>query len=314
MKRATSRSGVAVTFVFTVAGVAWAKVPKIPGTFNRVSIQSESASGAALAPQGAAPELLSVTPNSAPPGGSGDLVLTGKNFVQGVNLRIGCKDSQNVHIDSMKIESPERAVAHVTFPDDLPEGPCDFYLEFTRGTNNEILPSIEGTREVVQAKSVSFNVSNSSTAMGVGLGEYALIAQADLDAFATIDSAQANAQKMAADVQSGKVNPMDPEFMKKMQEAAMQMAKLAQQGQKSAQSQVIGELLVKASTVSFVQDGKTIFNEPVSKVKEVTLIHNPMDSSGKIFRIDFSDGKTYGLGADKSNTMDLAAFKKKLGK
>lgn len=311
MKRTSFRFAGAFLFVTFVAGGGWAQFPKIP---KKLPGQSNSKSEDAKSPRGPVPELTSVTPNSAPPGGSGELTLTGKNLAEGVHLRIGCNNSGNVHIDSIKIESSERAVAHVTFPANMNEGPCDFYLEFVRGANSEILPSAQGTPEVVQVKSVSFGVANSSTSMPVGLGEFSLVPDDDLKALATMDAAQSNAQKMAADVQSGKINPMDPDFMKKMQEAAMQMAKMAQQGQKSEQNSVKGELLLKAGSVSFVQEGKTIFNQPVSKVKEITQIHDPMGSSNKIFRIAFSDGKAYGLRAPQSSPAALDNLKKRLGK
>ncbi|HLY61374.1 MAG TPA: hypothetical protein VKV95_11545 [Terriglobia bacterium] len=265
-------------------------------------------------PKGPVPEISGVTPNSVPPGGSGDLVITGKNLAPGVSLRIGCKDSRNAHIDSFKIESPARAVAHVTLPESVPEGPCDVYLEFVRGPGSEILPSVQGTPEVVQVKSVNFGVSNSSTSMPVGLGEFSLVPDDDLKALATMDAAQASAQKMADDVKSGKVNPMDPDFMKKMQEAAMQMGKMAQQGQKFAQDGVKGELLLRSGSVSFVQEGKTIFNQPISKVQDITQIQDPMGSSYKIFRLAFSDGKVYGLRAPQSSPAKLDNLKKKLGK
>ena len=131
---------------------------------------------------------------------------------------------------------------------------------------------------------------------------------------ATLNAAQVNAKKLTEDLQSGKVNPMDPEFIKKMQEAAVQMSKMTQMSQRPAPSNVKGQLVLKTGAVNFVQEGKTIFDQPTSNIKEISEIHDPMGSYNKIFRIAFSDGKAYGFGAASSSAMDLDKLKKKLGK
>jgi len=312
MKRTSFRFAVIILLACAFAGITWAQFPKIPKIMKKLPGQSKSDD--AKSPQGPMPALTSITPDSAPPGGSGDLVLAGKNLVEGVRLRMGCTGSGFVHIDSIKIESSERAVAHVSFPDDLKEGPCEIYLEFVRGANSEIQPSTEGTPEVVQVRSVSFGISNSSTSMPVGLGAFSLLSDQDLNDIAAMDKAKADSEKMAADMQAGKINMMDPDFIKKMQANAMIMQKMVTRAQQPKKDTVKGFLLLSAGSVSFVLEGKTIFNQPVSKLKEVNQIEDPMDSSSKILRVAFSDGKAYGLKAASSSSEDLDRVKKKLGK
>jgi hypothetical protein len=312
MKRTNYRFALVFLLATLVPAGAWAQFPKIPKISKKLPGQSKSDD--AKTPQGPLPELTSVTPDSVPPGGSGELVLAGKNLVDGVRVRIGCKDYQNLHIDSIKIESRERANAHVTIPDTMGEGPCEIFLEFVRGGDGEIMPSAEGTPEIVQARSISFSVSNASTSMPVGLGGYFLVPEDDLIAMAAMAQAQADAHKMTADMQSGKANMMDPDFIKKMQEAAMVMSKMAQRSQQPQQDGPLGFLLLKGGSVSFVLEGKTIFDQPVSNVKEISKIEDSLRGSSSIFRIAFKDGKAYGLRAPQSGHLDLDQLKKKLGK
>jgi hypothetical protein len=312
MKRTSFRFAVAYLCVCAFAGSTWAQFPKIPKVLKKLPGQSKPDD--AKSPQGPMPELTSVTPDNAPPGGSGDLILVGKTFAEGLRLRIGCKDYQNIHIDTIKIENRERAIAHVTIPDSVPEGTCEFFLEFVRGVDGEIMPSTEGTPEVVQARAITFAISNTSTSFPVGLGEYSLLSDEDLNDIATMAKTQAESQKLAADMQAGKVNMMDPDFIKKMQANAVLMTKMAQRAQKPQQDGAKGSLLLKGGSVSFVLAGKTIFDQPVSKLKEITEIQAIFGSGGTVYRFEFSDGKAYGLKPPQSNHVALDELKKKLGK
>lgn len=73
-------------------------------------------------------ELMEVTPDSAPPGGYGQLVLTGKNFICSLPIRISCRGDVNPAVQSLKVEAPGRAVARIKVPLDVKEGPCSFLL------------------------------------------------------------------------------------------------------------------------------------------------------------------------------------------
>ena len=313
MRDVRIRVAVVTMFVLAVAGAAWAQFPKLPKITKKLPGQSDSKTQEQK-PKGPVPEISSIEPNSAPPGGAGDLVLTGKNFANGMGVRISCKDSVSPHIDSLKVESPERAVAHVTFPDNLEDGPCEIYVDYVMGSDNEILPSREGTPEVVQMRSASFTATNSSTSLPVGLGEFGLVPEEELKDREKMGKSTMDMKKMAEDIQSGKVNPMDPEFMKKMQEASMAMSKMAQQTTAKAQKRVKGFLTLKSSSLTFTQEGKTVFTEPVSKVKEIADVADPMGQSQKTFKISFSDGKTYGFEYDNSGSGNVEKIRKKLGK
>ncbi len=313
MKDVRIRITMGIMFVFTVACAAWAQFPKIPKISKKLPGQSDSKAQEQKS-KGPVPEITSVSPDSAPPGGAGELVLTGKNFAEGMGVRFSCKDSASPHIDSLKVESAGRAVAHVAFPDNLEDGPCDIYVDYVMGNNNEILPSREGTPEVAQMRSATFTASSSSTTLPVGLGEFGLVPEAELKDLEKVGKSSVDMEQMAKDIQSGKVNPMDPDFIKKMQEASMAMSKMAQQAGTSAQKRVKGYLSLKGTSLSFTQEGKTVFTEPVSKVKEVAEVKDPMGRSGKIFKIAFADGKTYGFESDQSGSGVTERIKKRLGK
>jgi len=97
-------------------GAAQFRLPKVPGNSNKETKPSQSGS----------PEVSTVSPDSAPPGGHGEVVLTGKNFQRDptVQYQLKCKGA-DFSLQSAKAESDTRLVAQVTAPLNVEEGPCD---------------------------------------------------------------------------------------------------------------------------------------------------------------------------------------------
>jgi hypothetical protein len=234
------------------AGTAWAAqfhMPKIPKIGKSKPAEQKKEAAAPL------PELTAISPNSASPGGEGDLVLTGKNFTVGTGLRMSCSDTQPA-LSNFKVESPTRAVAHIRFGFDTKQGPCEIYLESRPTTTNaqgEITASTSGTVEVVQVKSVSFAIAPSS-AMPAALPV----------------------------IYVGEGNMEFMQIMMKMQQAM--------QGSWNDSGKPL--LYVSKNDVKLMQGGKTVFDEPASGIKEVGLMSMMGQSTG-VFRLVCSSGKIY---------------------
>jgi hypothetical protein len=97
-------------------GYAQFHVPKIPGT-QKTSETKPS--------RGSTVEVVSsASPESAPPGGHGQITLTGQNFKEGMKIQFACKGA-DFPADSSKVESPTRLVVQISVPVSAQEGPCD---------------------------------------------------------------------------------------------------------------------------------------------------------------------------------------------
>jgi hypothetical protein len=96
------------------------KIPKLDKSQPQPAEQKKEA--AALAP-----ELTSISRNSASPGAEGDLALPGKEFNAGTELRMNC-GGETPTLTNFKVESETRATVHVRFGLDTREGPCEIYL------------------------------------------------------------------------------------------------------------------------------------------------------------------------------------------
>jgi hypothetical protein len=266
----------AVIFAFALSATAWAAqfhLPKIPKLGK-----SEPAQQQKKAEAGPAPEVTSIEPNSASPGAEGDVVLTGKNFTAGTSLRMNCPEEAPL-IQSFKVESATRAVAHIKFPFGVKEGPCEIFIEVRPVPgNSEIAPSSVGTTEVVQVKTVSFTISMSS-AMPMAL-PVIYIGEGNMD------------------------------FM-----AVMMKVQQAMQGSWNDSGKPL--LRVTKSELKLVEGEKTVFTEPASGVKEIGQMSMAGQSVG-VFRIVCTDGKIYnfmeqtGQGLDKGQTVSI--LKSMLGK
>ncbi len=259
-----------VIFVFALSAPVWAAqfhLPKLPKVGKSEPAQQKSAP----APTGPLPEVTSIDPTSASAGSEGDLVLTGKNFTKGMRLRMNCPE-EAPSIQSFKVESDTRAVAHVKFGFNTKEGPCEIYIEAVPGGSGEIAASSAGTPQIVQVKTVSFTIAKSS-ALPLALPVMYL--------------GEGNMDFMAA--------------MMKMQQAM--------QGSWDNSGKPL--LHASKSEVKLTQGEKTVFTEPASNVKEVGEMSMGGQSVG-IFRIVFTDGKIHnfmeqsGEGApSKGKTVDV---------
>lgn len=253
------------------------KIPKLPGQKENKPSQESKPKKAESLP---APELTAITPDAAPPGGAGELVLTGKNFTPGMNIRFNCKGGVNPHIESFKVENSSRAVANVSLPLNAAECPCEMFLERTAG-GSETGESQSGTKEVFQvpASGPKFAISNSGS-LPVSV-DVVLLAEGNQDF---------------------------PQLMMKLQQAMMPGF-----GEKAEKT----TLLLAPDTVKYVRGQTTLFSEPTSAVKAVEEM-SMMGQSMGIFRIEFKDGKIYNfMGAQGGSGDSKKAgeiVKKRLGK
>jgi hypothetical protein len=103
-------------------GAAQFHLPKIPGIAK--TKPDKPGSPEVKPSRGGTAEVVSMmSPDSAPPGGRGEVVMTGENFKDGMRIEFNCKGAQ-FSPDSIKVESPTRLVAQVTIPVKAEEGPC----------------------------------------------------------------------------------------------------------------------------------------------------------------------------------------------
>ena len=218
------------------------------------------------------PEVTEISPNSASPGAEGGVVLTGKNFAAGTGLRMNC-GGETPSITNFKVESPTRATAHLRFPFDMKQGPCDIYLEVRPVSNaqGEISASSAGSVEVTQVKAVGFSIS--------------------------IPSAMPMALPVIY-IGEGEMQFMD--VMMKVQQAM--------QGSWSDSGKPL--LYVAKSEVKLKQGDKTVFAEPGSNVKEVGQM-SMMGQNVGVFRLVCTDGKIYNFmeqesdGLPKGRTVEI---------
>ncbi len=250
------------------------KIPKLPGQKENKPAQENKVRKMAGLP---APELTAITPDAAPPGGAGELVLTGKNFTPGMSLRFNCKGGVNPHVESLKVEDSGKAVAQVSLAFNAKESPCEMFLERPEG-GAETAESDYGSREVFQVpdSGPKFAISNAG---GLPVGVDALLLAEGNQEF--------------------------PQLMAKMQQAMM--PGFGEKGQKTS-------LLFTSDTVKYVRGQATLFSEPTSAVKAVEEM-NMMGQSTGIFRIEFQDGKIYNFMGTTGDSKKTAEFvKKRLGK
>ena len=253
------------------------KLPKMPG-----QKQTKPAPGA-KSPSAPPPELTSITPDSAPPGGFGEMVLAGKNFTPGMRLHLSCQGGE-IQSKGFKVETAERATGQISVPGATSEGPCQMELVRILGmTGSETEDSQKGTPEVFQVSEggPTFRISSSGK-MPVGI-ELVLMGEGDLNYMDIM-------QKMAKEAQGG----FGPGKMKK------------------------GQLLLAPDSVKYVQEDNTVFSAPPSSVKsvdEMTMMGQPTG----IFRIVFANGKIYNFqfqagGGEKKGHEQFLMIKKRLGK
>ena len=136
------------------AQVGLPKLPGIPKGTKKETKPSPPESPEITPSAGGSIEVLSMmSPDAAPPGGMGDVVVTGDLFKGGKDLEFHCQGAE-FKPDSIKVESPKRVVARIHVPVTAQEGPC--------GTSLRSMPGKE-----------PFRISNSAS-MPIGVGAYML--------------------------------------------------------------------------------------------------------------------------------------------
>jgi hypothetical protein len=130
---------VGAIFVYTATastGAAQFRLPKIPKTpkvSKKEAKPSEPATPEIKPSKGATIEVLSaISPDAAPPGGYGKVVVTGDFFKDGMSFEFRCEGAE-FKPDSIKVESPKRLVAQIHVPVNAQEGPCGTSLRSMPG-------------------------------------------------------------------------------------------------------------------------------------------------------------------------------------
>ena len=120
------------------ASTAWAqfglpkiKLPKVLQPKSKETGPSKQATPETSASGSGSPEISMLAPDVAPPGGSLNVVLTGKALSEDMSLSFSCVGSE-FSPASVKVESPTRAVARVNVPLDAQDGPCGVNMRFTQ--------------------------------------------------------------------------------------------------------------------------------------------------------------------------------------
>jgi hypothetical protein len=146
-------AGVMMAVVLAIStGYAQFHVPKIPGAQKTSETKPSRASTVEV--------VSSANPESAPPGGHGQVVLTGQNFKDGMKLQFNCKGA-NFPADSTKVDSPTRLEAQITVPVGAQEGPCDT-------SDSSTFPSQIGKGTFAISNSANMPIAISLALMGEG--------------------------------------------------------------------------------------------------------------------------------------------------
>jgi hypothetical protein len=260
---------------FAQFGLKLPKIPKVGKKDKEKAKESERP----------APQISKITPDSAPPGGLGELVLIGKNLTPDIRFRLRCPGGE-VSAKGFKVESAERATVQLKVPEDTGEGACAMDLVRVQGAPppeaNETDEVPAGTPEIttIEDSAGLFKISNSGT-LPVGL-EVILFGEGDMNFMEMMQKIQ---QEMVGGSTSAKMKP--------------------------------GQLLIMPDSLKYLQDGQTVFAEPPSAVKsvdEMTMMGEPQG----VFRIVFNNGKIYNfsaLGMNKEvSHKDVQLLKRRLGK
>ena len=265
------------------------KIPKVPG----VSKEQPKAP-ATSAPQVPVPEITSISPKEVPPGWSGEIVLTGRNFPKTMTLRPDCGDSA-VSWKEFKVESPERAVQSIAVRLDAEDKGCQIYIAYqpSVAANSEIAPSQPGTVEVVQVKAATFGVSAAST-LAVARGA-CLMGEGPIGGGE--DPASRYEAYLNLQIEFQKKFVTNPGFLQEC------------------------HMYVSPDSVKYVQSGKTVFEKPASSVAKVEKFSMPTpfgDQPTDVFSITWADGKVQnfmGMNQDSAPaSMAYDDLKKKLNK
>ncbi len=270
--RRSIRCAILALFVLACVSLGWSqfpRLPKLPKTLPGMGAEDEIAQGkktkgttggpSRAASKLPAPELTGISPDSVPPGGTGELALTGSNFTEDMCMQIDC-GKVGVHVKNFKLASSTRAVAQIQTPFKAQDGQCKLALVRRPGgcKPSETEESAQATPEVFQvpAGGPTFSVSSSAN-MPVSV-PVAYLGEGELDMMSM-------GTKMAGAVGGG----------------------FGDQGEQTL-------LLLTADSVKCTQGSTTHFAGARSAVKAVQEMRMQGQSIG-VFRIVFNNGRTYNL-------------------
>ena len=257
-------------------GLPKVKIPKLPGQKTSTTAKTSNDTKSSLPP----PEVTTIEPESGPPGGSGQITLTGKNFNSNLRLALNCTEG-SIPVTQFQVVSPERATFTTAIPANSKEQACGLqFTHYDKVGGSDDQPSLSGTPEVypVRDSSPKFKVSASG--------------------------------KLPVAFASRLLGEGDMQFMDMM----MKMQKAMMPGFGNENSE--GKLTLADGNLKYLQGDKMVFTEPVSGVKDIAEMKQGGQPIG-IFRIVFKDGKIYnfmGVGENQQTHQTFELLKKQLGK
>ncbi len=140
--RHSFRYAVLALFVLACVSLAWSQFPRLPKVPKKLPIpgagstddkaqgkKSKGATGGSSREESKEPppELTGLSPDAAPPGGAGELALTGNNFTADMCIQIDC-GKVGVQVKNFKLAGSTRAVAQIQVPFKAQDGPCKLAL------------------------------------------------------------------------------------------------------------------------------------------------------------------------------------------
>ena len=99
-------------------------IPKIPKLSKESSgtKPSEKATPEIGATRGSTVEIKPVSPDSVPPGGAGEVTLTGEGLHKGMKLSFHCSGNE-IQAENLRVTAPDHAVVEISVPVAAQEGP-----------------------------------------------------------------------------------------------------------------------------------------------------------------------------------------------
>jgi hypothetical protein len=96
------------------------KIPKLPKKESKPAAPATKEVGASNA---ATLEVSLIAPDSAPPGGTGELTITGKGFAKDSAIGFNCPHGQ-FSLENIQVVTPTKMTGTIHVPLDTEEGPC----------------------------------------------------------------------------------------------------------------------------------------------------------------------------------------------
>src|SRR5437773_197439 len=139
------------------------KIPKVPSIGK--DAPKDSKTPAAKAPLLPSPEVTSIKPDVVPPGWTGAVVFTGKNFLSSMTLQMECEGYPGLKTREFRVENSGSATLQLTVPeppDDKGASICTTSVQQNATATDDIKPSVQGTATIVQVKGPTFKISDTS--------------------------------------------------------------------------------------------------------------------------------------------------------